>query len=104
MLPMMETSFAKEAASPSIAKLTWLIVGLVCTGSDSTPAEPNGETTELYMLNIYSSIKEVVFIRIYLALIVFQRLNFGRLNFGEPTDSPNLPIFYPSNISPCTVD
>ena len=65
MLPMMgNSSFAKEAASPSVAELSWLIVGLVCTGSDSTPAEPNGhvrETTELHMLNIYSSIKEVVY-------------------------------------------
>ena len=54
MLPMMENStFAKEAASPSVAELSWLIVGLACTGSDSTPAERNGharETTELHML------------------------------------------------------
>ena len=61
---MKNSSFAKEAASPSIAKLSWLIIGLACTGSDSAPAEPNGharETTELHMLNIYSSIKEVVY-------------------------------------------
>ena len=53
MLPMMENSFAKEAASPSVAELSWLIVGLACTGSDSAPAECNGhacETTELHML------------------------------------------------------
>ena len=54
MLPMMENfSFAKEAASPSVAELSRLIVGLTCTGSDSTPAERNGharETTELHML------------------------------------------------------
>ena len=62
---MMEnSSFAKEAASQSVAELSWLIVGLACTGSDSAPTEPNGharETTELHMLNIYSSVKEVVY-------------------------------------------
>ena len=66
MLPMMEnSSFAKEAASPSVAEeLSWLIVGLACTESDSALAEPSGharETTELHMLNIYSSVKEVVY-------------------------------------------
>ena len=54
---MMEnSSFAKEVASPSVAELSWLIVGLACTGSDSAPAEPNGhahETTELHMFNIF---------------------------------------------------
>ena len=59
MLPMMEnSSFAKEAASPSIAELSWLIVDLACTGSDNAPAEPNGharETTEFHMLNIHLS-------------------------------------------------
>ena len=42
--------------SQSVAKLSWLIVGLACTGSNSAPAEPNRharETTELHMLNIY---------------------------------------------------
>ena len=65
MLPMMEnSSFAKEAASPSVAELSWLIIGLACTGSDGAPAGPNGhacETTELHMPNIYSSVKEVVY-------------------------------------------
>ena len=64
MLPMKNSSFAKEAASQSVAELSWLIVGLACTGSDSAPAEPNGharETTELHMLNIYSSVNEVVY-------------------------------------------
>ena len=65
MVPMMEnSSFAKEAANQSVAELSWLIVGLACTGSDSTPAELNGharETTKLHILNIYSSVKEVVY-------------------------------------------
>ena len=56
---MMEnSSFATEAASPSVAELSWLIVGLAYTGSDNAPAETNGhacETTELHMLNIHLS-------------------------------------------------
>ena len=40
MLQMMgNSSFAKEAASPSVAELSWLIVGLAYTESDSAPAE-----------------------------------------------------------------
>ena len=57
---MMEnSSFAKKAVNPSVAELSWLIVGLMCTESDSASAEPIGhacETTELHMLNIYSSV------------------------------------------------
>ena len=54
MLPMMEILLLQK----------WLIVGLTCTESDSAPAEPNGharKTTELHMLNIYSSVKDVVY-------------------------------------------
>ena len=54
---MMEnSSFAKEAASQSVAELSWLIVGLACIGSNSAPTEPNGharKTTELHMLDIF---------------------------------------------------
>ena len=54
----------KRLQAKSVAELSWLIVSLACTGSNSAPAEPNGhprETTELHMLNIYSSVKEVVY-------------------------------------------
>ena len=67
--------FCKRGCSPSVAELSWLIVGLACTGSDSTPAEPNGharETTELHMLNIYSSVKEVVYHIMQVTTVIYR--------------------------------